>query len=299
MTGSLLILLSTVFYATHGVWSKSLIPYFDMLSSSWTRSLIVVILLVPLLLIQKGFVWPKRADVRWLLVITVPGALVTPLYFYAFEHLSVGVATLVFFTCYTFGALIYGKLFFSERFTRVKIIALLLGLTGLVLVASPYLQSASLLAIIACAFAGFCGAAEITFTKKLPAHYSGYYITFLVYLMTAIITLGLAVTVGGGGMPLPVTMLPWLLSLGYAVTIIAAIVLVIRGFKTTEPSVGGIIGLMEIVFGVIFGVLFFSEQISLVVFAGAMCILVAGLLPIVGKGKNQSRRTSAERQRVG
>lgn len=272
----------------HGVWSKLLIPDFDALSSSWTRSLIVMILLIPLLIVRRNFVWPKQNEIRWLLAIILPGAMVTPLYFYAFEHLTIGVATLVFFTCYTFGALIYGRFFFNEQFTRVKITALLLGLIGLGLVSLPYLQPSSWLAIVACAFAGFCGAAEITFTKKLPTRYSGYYITFLLYAATAFITLGLTFTAGRTGQALPSSLMPWLLSVGYAVTIIAALVLVIQGFKTTEPSVGGIIGLMEIVFGILFGVLFFSERLSPAVFVGALCILIAALLPVLNRKKRES-----------
>jgi drug/metabolite transporter (DMT)-like permease len=281
LSGPLLILASTFFYATHGVWSKWSMPFFDTLSSSWSRSLIVVALLVPILFLKRDFVWPKRDEVKWLLAIIIPGMLVTPLYFYSFVHLSVGVATLIFFTCYTLGALGYGRLFFDERLTRIKIIALFLGITGLSLVALPYFQSGSLLAIIGCGFAGFCGAAEITFTKKLPGRYSGYYLTFLLYLATAILTFALAVLIEGDSVfALPTTPMPWLVSLGYAVTIVLAIILVIRGFRSTTPGVGGIIGLMEVVFGVVFGMLLFGENVSVTVLVGAVLIAFAALLPL-------------------
>ena len=279
ITGPVLILISTVFYASHGVWSKWLLPYFSVLDSSWARSLIVMALLLPFLLWRRQLIRPHRPEIRWLLAILVPGSLVTPLYFYAFAHLQVGVATLLFFMSYVLGAMVYGAVFFHERLTFIKVIASSLGVSGLILVALPDIGATSTLtAVLASIFAGICGAAEITFTKKLPEKYSPYYVTFLIFSLTLVLT-GLLALLAPSSILLPNTTLPWLLILGYAISIIAGIVCVIRGFKTTEPSFGGIIGLMEVVIGIAFGILIFGEQLTVAASVGAIMILIAAFLP--------------------
>lgn len=203
----------------------------------------------------------------------------TPLYFYAFTYLPVGATTLLFFMSYVLAAMIYGVVFFGERLTLVKIIAVSLGVIGLILVALPDIGVVStLIAALASIVAGICGAAEITFTKKLPEKYSPYYVTFLIFLLTFVMT-GLLALFIPSSMPLPNATLPWLLIVGYAVSIIAGIVCVIRGFKTTEPSFGGIIGLMEVVIGIVFGVLIFGERLTGATLMGAVLILIAALLP--------------------
>jgi len=236
-------------------------------------------LLLPFLIWRRQLVLPRRSECWWLLAILIPGSLVTPLYFYAFAHLQVGVATLLFFMSYVLGAIAYGVVFFRERLTLTKVVATGLGVIGLVLVALPDMGTLSTLtAVLASIFAGICGAAEITFTKKLPEKYSPYYVTFLIFSLTFVLA-GLLAALMPSPVALPSTTLPWLLIVGYALSIIAGIVCVIRGFKTTEPSFGGIIGLMEVVIGVIFGVLIFGEQLTVSTILGALLILIAALLP--------------------
>ena len=55
--------------------------------------------------------------------------------------------------------------------------------------------------------------------------------------------------------------------------------LVIEGFKYVEASIGGLLGLLEIVFSIGLGILIFHEGLTIRVVIGAALILIAAALP--------------------
>ena len=73
--------------------------------------------------------------------------------------------------------------------------------------------------------------------------------------------------------------LVWIWQLGYTAASMLAFWLIIEGLKYVEAGVGGLIGLLEIVFSVIFGIVLFNEEITANVFIGAVLILTAAALP--------------------
>ena len=60
--------------------------------------------------------------------------------------------------------------------------------------------------------------------------------------------------------------------------------------KLIDAGAAGILGLLEIVFGVIFGVLLFHEHLALLVIAGVMVIIVAAAIPYL-RDYNSKRGT--------
>ncbi|HLD03022.1 MAG TPA: EamA family transporter, partial [Candidatus Nanoarchaeia archaeon] len=73
--------------------------------------------------------------------------------------------------------------------------------------------------------------------------------------------------------------LVWLYQLGYTMTSVLAFWLIIKGIKYAEASIGGLVGLLEIVFSVLSGILFFKEILTLKVIIGAILIISAAALP--------------------
>jgi drug/metabolite transporter (DMT)-like permease len=53
----------------------------------------------------------------------------------------------------------------------------------------------------------------------------------------------------------------------------------IRGLKLIEAGAAGILGLLEVVFGVVFGVIFFHERPGVVVLIGILSIVAAAAIP--------------------
>ena len=66
----------------------------------------------------------------------------------------------------------------------------------------------------------------------------------------------------------------------------------IWGLKSIEAGIAGILGLLEIVFGIIFGLAFFNEKLTRTIVAGAILILLAAAYPYLStKFKTQRLAT--------
>ena len=64
---------------------------------------------------------------------------------------------------------------------------------------------------------------------------------------------------------------------------VAAFTFVVWGLKYSEPSVAGIVGLLEIVFAAIFGYLIFGENLTVFTFIGGGLILLSASLPNIAE----------------
>ena len=57
----------------------------------------------------------------------------------------------------------------------------------------------------------------------------------------------------------------------------------IEGFKYVEASIGGLLGLLEVVFSIVLGVLIFHEGITIRSGIGAVFVLIAASLPHIAE----------------
>ena len=71
----------------------------------------------------------------------------------------------------------------------------------------------------------------------------------------------------------------WLWQLGYTAASMLAFWLIIEGLKYVEAGVGGLLGLLEIVFSIAFGIFLFNEELTTQVIMGTVLILAAAALP--------------------
>jgi len=73
----------------------------------------------------------------------------------------------------------------------------------------------------------------------------------------------------------------WVYLIIFAVSSLVASWTFVRGLKLVEAGVAGILGLLEIVFAVLFGILFFHERPGIIALIGMAVIVVAASLPYV------------------
>jgi len=71
----------------------------------------------------------------------------------------------------------------------------------------------------------------------------------------------------------------WAGILGYAIASLLAFALVVKGFQYVEASIGALVGLLEIVVGIVLGLVFFSEQLTWQTIIGGLLIILAAALP--------------------
>ena len=161
--------------------------------------------------------------------------------------------------------------------TWIKIIALILTIIGLLLIFNLSLAKGTLLAALAAIIAGSAAGIEVTFTKKVSNSYSPLQLSIFTWAVIFISHLILSKVVGEIWTPVSLN-LPWLAVAGYAVSSLFAFFLVILGYKFSEPSIASIVGLLEIIFAIVFGVLFFSEILSASIIIGCLLIIAAAIL---------------------
>jgi len=280
--GSGLVALSAIFFASYGIWSKLMAIGLDEFSQAWTRALILLPIIGLIGLVFKQFKPIKKVDFPWFILIGLMGALNQAPYYYGFLKLPIGTATLLFYLGLTLGGYILGPLLFKEKIDKFKWLALSLGVIGLITIYKFELNLTLWLPATASLVAGLMGATAVVSTKKLSSHYSELQVisSYLVFMLPINFLIGISThqTIPN----LDQTSI-WLPAIGYALSFLTANLLVTAGFKYLEPSVGAIIGLLEIIFAIIFGAIVFKETATLVLLFGCGLILSAAILPDLKK----------------
>src|SRR3989344_93356 len=247
LKGSLLVAVSALFYASYGLWSKLMAGHFGEFNQAWSRALILLVVLIPYGLLTKNFKKIQRKDLKWFLVVSFSGGLNQAPYFFGFENLTIGTATLLFYLALVLGAYLIGKFFFREKFTKVKYFSLFISLIGLFIIYKFALNAGQIPAAVLTMTAGFMGASVVVFSKKISGNYSELQIIcgFLIVMLFANFPLSL---IFNESLPRLSFTQPWLAQTGYLLTMLLANIAAVSGFKYLEPSIGGLIGLLEIFF---------------------------------------------------
>lgn len=272
------LLVSTLMFGSYGVWSRLMGDSFGVFYQGWTRTLLIAVLLLPIVLYKKQIVSIKREDWKWMSVFLVSTSLTQAPIYYAFNHMDIGTATLLFFVGMIIMMYSFGFIFLGERVTRIKLFAFLLACLGLYITFSFSLTAFTLLAASMALLNGLASGLELSSSKKLTGSYSPLYITWLSWIIIAI-TNAVASVALGEMQHWPVLNITWLYLVIYAVVSLLGFWLAIEGYKYIEASVGGLLSLLEVVFAVIFGILIFKEALTIQIAVGGSLIMLAAALP--------------------
>lgn len=274
LKGTVLIAVSALFFGTYGIWSKIMSGTFGEFNQAWIRAFMFLLILIPLGFLTRSFRNIAKADIKWFVLISLMGGLNQAPYFWGFKHLPVGTATLLFYLLLTIGAYIIGALFFTEKMTKVKYASLILSVIGLSVIYRFSLTPDQVLPALSTMLAGFMGAIFVVFSKKISSNY-----TELQILTFALVGMffcnGLFSFLFHETTPVVALSGPWMAQVAYGFSHLIANLMVFAGFKYLEPSIGGIIGLLEVIFAAVFGVIFFHEIITSELVIGSLLIIIA------------------------
>lgn len=276
--GVTLILISALMFGSYGIWSRLMGQDFGVFYQGWTRGLIIALILLPFLYKRREIVKIDKKDWKWMSVYLIFTSLTQAPIFYAFNHMDIGSATLLFFVTMLLTMYAVGFLFLGEKVTRIKMTSFALALLGMYLVFSFSLTTFTLLAASMAILNGIASGGEVSFSKKLSDKYSALYLTWLSWLVIAP-TNGLVSVLIGETQHLPSLDIVWLYQLGYVTAGIIGFWFIIEGLKYVEASVGGLLGLLEIIFSITFGILIFKEVLTIKVIVGGLIIILASALP--------------------
>ena len=265
-------------FGSYGLWSRLIGDSFGVFYQGWSRALIITIVLLPILLWNKQIVAINRKDYGWLALFLLFTSLTQAPIFYAFNHMDIGSATLLFFVSMLLTMYVVGILFLGEKITKIKLMSFVLAGLGMYLVFSFSLVIFSLLAAFLAVVNGIASGGEVSFSKKLSGNYSPLYITWMSWAIIIITNAPISILLGEV-QHLPSFEIVWIYQIGYTIASIFGFWLIIKGLKYTEAGVGGLIGLMEIIFSILFGIIIFNETLTSKIIVGGLLIITAVALP--------------------
>lgn len=275
--GSIFIIISALMFGSYGLLSRGIEQY-DIFYQTYLRCLIISIFLLVLGYINKDFKRIKKEDIKWFVVVCIFTIFSIAPIVYAFKYLTLGTASFLFYGSLTIFTYILGFAFFKEKFTLTKIGVLFLASSGLILVFNGSFGEAIILPSIMALLNGVASSGEVTFSKKISSNYSSTQISFIVFVVITITHFVMSLILKENQ---DITLITENLFnlLAFALASVIGMLAIIEGFKYVEPSVGAIIGLMEIVFSVIFGMIFFKEELTSSALIGGILIILAAALP--------------------
>lgn len=291
--GPLMILTSALCFGSYGIWSRLLGKDFGIFYQGWVRSAIILAVLLPIAIIGKHFKPIEGQDRKWF-AITMVFTLFTqaPLYF-AYNHLPLGTATFIFYGLFLITSYFVGWLFLSEKISILKIFSALIACVGLLLTFEVSIDVFSASSMLLAALSGVASGGEVATSKKVTDTYSSLQVTTYSWILIFITHLPLSILMGESQL-IPSLSLEWFSMLGYAVSGLLGFWLVVEGFRHVDASIGGLLGLFEILFSTLFGVLIFNDHLTTFVIIGGVIIVIAALLPDVYAMKHRCGRYSIQ-----
>jgi drug/metabolite transporter (DMT)-like permease len=284
--GASLVVISSIFYASYGIWTKLMGDFFGGYTASALRSIIVLIIIVPVALFfhqLQPINW--RRNWHHIVGMTVSSLFMWGPLYYAILHAGIGIALTINYACYIIGMFLFGRLFNGEQFTKDKWFSIILSLIGLFFVFSPNVTDFKWLALGAAVLSGISSSSVGVITKKID--YNTSQSTIFLWLTSVVANVCMAFVIGEK-QPLIGMYVQWLYLCLFAIASVLASWTLVKGVKMVEAGAAGILGLFEIVFGVLFGIVFFDEHLSLLISIGVLIIITAAAIPYI-KDYNEKR----------
>jgi drug/metabolite transporter (DMT)-like permease len=278
--GYSILLLASVLYGTYGVWSHLMGDSFGPFYQAWVRSLLIMAIMTPFMLRTRSFKKIARRDWRPLgIFIAFCVCTQAPLY-YAFNNAPIGTVQLAFYSMFVIAAYLVGRLYLGETITRVKLASMILAFVGLAFVFGHAVIAFAPLGLLLAMFNGFASGAETTSTKLLSDKYPPALIVFWGWVFTFALHLPVSLIIGEEQVAVQFNQ-AWLWLVVYPFVNAAAFWLPVHGFRHVDASIGSLVGLSEVIFGVVFGAIIFDEVLSWGIYLGGVLIICAAMLPDV------------------
>jgi drug/metabolite transporter, DME family len=279
LRGYLIVLASTFVLSTTGILIKILLDDFQLSSMAlaFLRVFIVCVALgLALALIKLSLL---RVEARHLPLFALYGLLGVGLHqimwIASVQNNGVGVATVLVYVQPAIVAVISWR-FLGESFDRIKLLALLLTLSGMVMVSRAYeIGSVNLnaLGLLAGIGTGFTWASYALFGRYMARRYSAWTALFYAFLFGTLSLLPLQFTLHNiFGVQLAPNGWGVLLALALGPTL-GGFALYTIGLSHMAASVATLIGTLEPVFSIILAYVLFGEVLNVVQAIGAGLIL--------------------------
>jgi drug/metabolite transporter (DMT)-like permease len=284
------LLSATFIYGFFGVLARVIGLNLPLFYQSWVRNLFQLFILAVFVLLLRKWVPVKQKDVKWLLLRTFGGLVGFFGSFIAFLYIPFGTTYFVFYAGSTIGGYLLGNILFHEKFTLKKIISLGLSVVGLLFIYSVSFEMDKSIYVLAALLSGFGTSVWNTFSKKISDVYSALQLNFIDTILTFAVTLSISLIIREQWVAPELSPI-WLAMILFAVMFILTGQLMVYGFSRLDVHLASLIMLTEILFGVIFGYVFFRESVTPMTLVGGLLIISAIVLPELKVRKQKHVKT--------
>jgi drug/metabolite transporter (DMT)-like permease len=283
--GATLVVTSSVLYASYGVWTKLLGNAFGGYTVSAVRSILVmIILLIGAVRFRQLEPMQWKRDRSWLALLLLTACIIWGPLYYAIIKAGVGLSLSINYACIVIGSFLFGRLFLKERYNVQKFLATVAGFIGIALIFMRPGAHIVFVALCAAVISGLGSAANMTVTKRIE--YNATQSAVISWCASIIANSVMAFVFDHR--PHSIDHLDkWLYVVIFALASTAASWTFVKGSKMIEIGAAGILGLFEIVFGVLFGVAFFGERVGFAAAVGIVFIIAAAAIPYVDERRSK------------
>jgi drug/metabolite transporter (DMT)-like permease len=275
-TAYTLIIFASLCFGSYGVWARIIGDHIDLFYQVWARSLITIILLFPILYFKKLCIKPLPSERKDFWAFIVSSILIPAPILYAYNHMSLGGATLLFFLAMTVAMICSGVFFFKEKITRFTAASFALGISGLLLLFLGDIVYVSKLAPFMALLAGAASGLEISLSQKLK-RFDSWYLVLLSWTGAGVVYFILSMIIGEN-IVMPAFGQGFGALLIYAVSGIIGFAAIMHGARGVSSSTAGFLSLLEVIFGVFLGYLLFDEIFSYLWVLGGVLIVASAAL---------------------
>ena len=276
--GVVVMMFASLLQGSHGLWANLIQDEFGAFYQGWSRSVIILLVLVPLMLALRSYRAIGPGDRKWYAIIVLFMLFTQAPIFYAYTTIGIAPSAFLFFSSWIIATYCIGRLFFNEYFTTIKIAALVFAGTGLLLMFSFSVEELAPLGMAMAVLTGLASASQVAFSKKINPEHSALQITSIMWGGVLLTHLPFAI-LAGETIVVPALSIGWMYQIGYAFSIMLSFWLMVVGFRYLQPGVGGLLGLFIVVFATMFGIVVLGEHLSISLALGGLSIIIAGLLP--------------------
>jgi len=248
------------------------IPIYELVFFRSLLSLIITLLIINL---KKINPWGEN---RPLLILRgVLGTLALVCIFYAIRNMPLGISTVIQYT-YPIFISIFAGIFIDEKITRNIIFSLIIGWIGILVILNPSQLSTINVEIenvsISIAFLGAIFTALAYVTVKKLSFSEDIYVIIEYFPLVSFITL------------LPLVLINWITPnwnefiwiLGIGIFTQLGQTFLTIGLKNLPASEASTINYLQVLFGSIWGILFFSEILNINFLLGALLVLLGTII---------------------
>jgi len=267
-------------YGWYGIFSKLIAFDLPLFYASSIRSLIpILIILVFLFFARKQhFKTVAAGDYKWIALRSLLGLVADLALIITFINIEIGTGYFIFYGVSTVAGYMLGKAMFGEKIDVIRGVALGLSILGLYLIYRINLTPNSGLYILLASLSGIGTAGWNIIAKKMADKYPTLQLNFLDFLICFFATVIFSLFRGETWV-IPQLSAVWMYNVLFALMYLVTGQLVIVGFKHLDAQIGSLVMLMEILFGIILGFIFFQETLTMFTLLGGLLIITAVVLP--------------------